>query len=170
MAMSARGKSRHFAARPNFVTMGAWRRGRTAIWIYENRVAFPVAATTDFLAPDILNRCGRAVPRRNSRPRKDPLSPIFFPGPSASVNKRGTARRHHFSIFAFFVLRFSLAEFRFNFTPGCAGGSPAHPFRLAVMKRVDLTEATMRAGAAQPIAARAVFQGVPEGGGEARPA
>ena len=29
-------------------------------------------ATTDFLAPDILNRCGRAVPPGGSRSRKDP--------------------------------------------------------------------------------------------------
>ncbi len=28
----------------------------------QRRVASPVTATTDFLAPDILNKCGRAVP------------------------------------------------------------------------------------------------------------
>ena len=34
------------------------REGATLV----RRVASPVTATTDFLAPDILNRCGRAVP------------------------------------------------------------------------------------------------------------
>ena len=60
MAMSARGTSLHFAARPNFVTMGAWRTGRTAIWIYENRVAFPakMRRKRTVVASDAICRTG----------------------------------------------------------------------------------------------------------------
>jgi hypothetical protein len=39
------------------------------LWGHENHVAFPVTATTDFLAPDILNRCGLAVPAVHARPK-----------------------------------------------------------------------------------------------------
>ena len=99
MAMSARGTSRHFAARPNFVTMGAWRRGRTAIWIYENRVAFPVTATTVFLAPDILNKCGPGCPRRVA-PSKGPVKPIGGGQAVTTWLRHGidldaTVQRHH---------------------------------------------------------------------------
>jgi hypothetical protein len=38
--------------------------GQAAQFCLGRRVASPVTATTDFLAPDILNKCGRAVPAR----------------------------------------------------------------------------------------------------------
>src|SRR4029077_7385093 len=65
----------HFAALRSLVASGHRRIGCTAISIYENAsyadvLPFPVAATTDFLAADILNKCGRAVnmPQMTRRP------------------------------------------------------------------------------------------------------
>jgi hypothetical protein len=49
-------------------------RGRL-VWNSGRRVASPATATTDFLAPDILNKCGRAVPPEVSA-SKGPGRPI----------------------------------------------------------------------------------------------
>ena len=57
----------------------------------QRRVASPVTATTDFLAPDILNKCGRAVPPRRVTLSVVPWRPMRgsnpLPSPIASVTR-----------------------------------------------------------------------------------
>ncbi len=76
----------------------------------DRRVASPATATTDFLAPDILNKCGRAVPAVPSAlcstlatmgvPCLDParrpdVEPISVPVPTLGFRHQCLARLDH---------------------------------------------------------------------------
>ena len=75
--MTAFCTSRHFAVLRNLVAMEA-KRGHCSILrmrVLGRRVASNVTATTDFLAPDILNKCGRAFPALFCQPQ-GPAKPM----------------------------------------------------------------------------------------------
>ena len=66
---------------------GTWSPWDSGHWI--GRTASPVTATTDFLAPYILSKCGRAVPASRLAPRENQqkLAANRF-----NVNARAVAR------------------------------------------------------------------------------